>query len=98
VLNFVAMKVHVCFAADFRRVAVKSPPQSVGEVTDTIISQSDEHWSVLGTYEGPRLQLSQQVSEKVDVRQRRQIRRLVEDSKFNGGDEISNQSQLLQLM
>jgi len=70
------------------RVAVKTPPQSVGKVRDAVVTQYDGRPRDLGAYERPRFQLSHLVIGQIDCFQRRQICRFVENARLDGRDDV----------
>jgi len=95
VLDFVATQVQFR-RENPRRVTVETPAQSVGEVGDEVGRQIDVHRPVLGANERPRFELGHSVVRHFDPRQRREIRRLVENARFHERDAVVGQIQTSQ--
>ena len=66
VLDSVSGQTDVWFGGN-RHIAVKTPVQCIGKVSDSVILKINVHIQVLGAYERPRLQFRDAVAWDSDV-------------------------------
>jgi len=58
-------KVQMCFE-DLRPTAVETRLQGVSKFYDTVVLESNERWSMLGTNERPRFQFGDVIIREID--------------------------------